>query len=92
MATINVNEEYNFTPTTIDNASVSLIWVKNNGVWTEGLAWINNGDTWEKGMSWINIGGIWQNGTQQDGTRLLSSEDYILTDSNGVYLTTKEDE
>lgn len=27
-----------------------------------------------------------------NGVRLLSSEDYILKDSNGLYLTTKESE
>ena len=27
-----------------------------------------------------------------NGVRLLSSENYILKDSNGLYLTTKEDE
>lgn len=27
-----------------------------------------------------------------NGIRLLSSEDYILKDSNGLYLTAKEDE
>jgi hypothetical protein len=27
-----------------------------------------------------------------NGIRLLSSDGYVLTDSNGLYLTTKEDE
>ena len=35
----------------------------------------------------------WFSGTPiTNGVRLLSSENYILKDSNGLYLTTKEDE